>query len=68
MRPSGGNQLRDTRLHYAEEVMAMMVINACGGTEADADVAIGQLGDGIERFMRFANAGQGEFFIRRLAT
>jgi hypothetical protein len=57
--PTG--KVRDARLHYADEVMAKMAINACGGNEETAKVALAALGEGISTFMRFANAVQDKF-------
>ena len=52
-------------MHFADEVMARMVMNACGGTDEAVNAAYAMLGEGVAAFMRFANHGQDEFFSRR---
>lgn len=63
---SATGKVRDARLHYADEVMAKMVINALGGTRESAAGALAELSEGVTTFMRFANAAQDEFLVRKL--
>lgn len=55
----------DARIHYADEVMAKMVLNASGGTEEKVAETWRALGDAVAAFMRFANVAQDEFFLRQ---
>ncbi len=63
---SSTGKVRDARLHYADEVMAKMVMNAGGGTTESVGDVFGALSEGVKAFMRFANAVQDEFFARQL--
>jgi hypothetical protein len=63
---SATGKVRDARLHYADEVMAKMVINALGGTEENAAETLTELSECVRSFMRFANAAQDEFLVRKL--
>ena len=58
-------KIRDTRIHYADEVMATMLMNALGATEAEVERSYAALGDAIAAFMQFANQAQDEFFLRQ---
>jgi molybdenum-dependent DNA-binding transcriptional regulator ModE len=62
---SASGKVRDTRLHYADEVMAKMVMNACGGGEEETGAALDALAQAVQSFMRFANAAQDEFLVRK---
>lgn len=64
---SSTGKVRDARLHYADEVMAKMVLNAGGGSAERAGDVLGNLANGVRAFMRFANAMQDEFFVRKLS-
>ena len=63
---SSSGKVRDTRLHYADEVIAKMVMNAGGGRTESAGDVFAALSGGVSVFMRFANAVQDEFFVRKL--
>lgn len=62
---SRSGSLRESRLHYADEVMAKMVVDTGGETFATIERVFGELAAGVTAFMRFANAVQDEFFLRR---
>jgi hypothetical protein len=64
---SASGKVRDTRMHYADEVMATMLMNALGTTEAEFEAAYQALGDAVASFMAFANQAQDEFFLRHPA-
>jgi hypothetical protein len=53
-------------LHFADEAMAKMVMNACGGTEEATEAALAALSEGVQAFMGFANAAQLAFFASRI--
>lgn len=58
-------KVRDARMHFADEVMARMVMNACGETEEAVNATYAMLDEGVAAFMRFANHVQDEFFLRQ---
>ncbi len=63
---SSSGKVRDMRLHYADEVIAKMVMNAGGGSTESAGDVFAALSGGVSVFMQFANAVQDEFFVRKL--
>lgn len=65
---SGSGKIKDMRLHFADEAVARMVMNASGGdTEEHLGQVWEQLGRAVAAFMKFANHAQDEFFMQRLA-
>jgi len=64
---SSTGKVRDMRNHFADEVMAMMVIKAGGGTADSTSEVFAALRDGVTAFMRFANQVQVSFFEMRIA-
>lgn len=55
-------------MHFADEIMATMVMNASGGTQEKVEETMDGLREAVSAFMRFANQVQDEFFMRTRAT
>jgi hypothetical protein len=57
-------KIRHSRQLYADDVVAMLVLNACGGTaEAHAETSA-KLGEAVAAFGRFSNATLDAYFVR----
>jgi hypothetical protein len=63
---SSTGKIRDMRAHYADEVMAMMVMKQGGGTVEGAVAVFEAMRDGVTAFIRFANEVQLAFFEGKL--
>jgi hypothetical protein len=55
-------KIRDLRQFYADDVVAHLVFNASGGSEAEFEEAASALGDAVSAFGRFANVALDLFF------
>jgi hypothetical protein len=58
------NKMRDSRQFYADELVAMLVWKASGGSEESYKAAAATLGEAVASFGRFANAALDAFFYR----
>jgi hypothetical protein len=60
------DKMKDSRMFFADELIARMVFNAAGGTEDDYRQLAKELAGAVSNFMRFMNAAFDQLFLERL--